>query len=630
MEYFEEYIYVKFEKVLEFKKRFFIMCLGLIFIYVLDPYVAINISTLIETILIFTIMFIATTIFKFSNKNIFKVIILLLLIVALLKFYTLTYLVLGVYEDTMIEYVKIKSVYISLILESIYSLFLIVSMKRKEIIKMWKIYFVIFIGIICLLVDDIYMFWGGALFLILVILLEIRDIELVKNKFLNHIKILLITNLLLIILDFFTFISGFVWILLITDILKIASYGLIYISVSEMLISKPYNFLNNKMTCRNNKISILNERMEESNREFKKFNTEIRSKETYFKDFLENVPTSMIILNKNNFRVFTTNKEFIKEIGVSEKRKIINKNIFNLIEVKNKEKFLLTKSGVASLEINGEKIFWEIEILAETKDDLIISLKNITEFKKSEKIREDLNKENLEEQIKNDFLSSISHDLKTPINVIYTSSQLQSKILESYDFEKIDYYNQVNKENCMILMRLANNLIDSSKIDCNYLKPNLQINNIVVLIEEAIYKLSEYIKDKNLEYIFDTNEEEIYIKCDQEFIQRIVINLISNSIKHTKEGGITINVKGGKNKVWIEFCDTGEGMDEEFLENACLRYYKGDKNGHGIKNKSTGIGLYIVKNLVELQKGKMKISSIKNVGTNVRIEFNREKIQGEL
>ncbi len=626
MEYFEEYIYLKLDKVLEFKNRFLIMCLCLVFIYLLNPYVALNISTLIETILIFTIMFVVTTIFKFSDKNIFKVIILLLLIIALLKFYTLIYLVLGHYKDNMIEYVKLKSVAISLILESIYSLFLVVSFKRREFIKKWKIFSIILIGLVCLFIRDIYMFWGASIFFIIIILLEIKDIKLVKNKFLNHVKILLLTNLLLIILDFLTFTSGFTWILLITDILKIGSYYLIYISTSEMLIRRPYKFLNNKMIHRNNKISILSERMEESNREFKKFNMEIRSKETYFKDFLENLPTSIIILNKSNFRIFTTNKEFVKEMRVSDKRKIINKNIFDLVEVKNKEKFLLTKSGVASLKINDYEIFWDIEILAETRDKLIISLKNITEFKKSEKIRADLNKETLEEQIKNDFLSSISHDLKTPINVIYTSSQLQRKMLDSSDFEKIDYYNQVNKENCMILMRLANNLIDSSKIDYNYLKPNLQIYNIVALIEEFIDKLSEYIKDKNLGYVFDTNEEELYVKCDYEFIQRIVINLISNSIKHTEYGGIAVNIKGNKSKVIIEFSDTGEGMDEEFLKNACLRYYKGNKSNSGIKNKSTGIGLYIVKNLVELQNGKMKISSIKQVGTNIRIEFNREKI----
>ena len=174
-------------------------------------------------------------------------------------------------------------------------------------------------------------------------------------------------------------------------------------------------------------------------------------------------------------------------------------------------------------------------------------------------------------------------------------------------------------------MRLANNLIDSSKIDYDYLKPNFKIYNIVTLIEDSIGNLSEYIKEKKLTYIFDTNEEEVYVKCDQEFIQRIVLNLISNSIKHTIEGGIGIEIKASKNKVVISFTDTGEGMDNDFLERAFLRYSKGNKNKKGLKNKSTGIGLYIVKNLVELQNGTIKINSIKDTGTNIKLEFNREK-----
>ncbi|MBS5922597.1 MAG: HAMP domain-containing histidine kinase, partial [Clostridium perfringens] len=272
---------------------------------------------------------------------------------------------------------------------------------------------------------------------------------------------------------------------------------------------------------------------------------------------------------------------------------------------------------------NGIENFWELHILLNTKGCLIIAMKNVTELKYSEKIKDNLRKKTLEEQIKNDFLSSISHDLKTPINVIYSSAQVQEKFYSEQYIEKVNYYNQVNKENCITLMRLANNLIDSSKIDYDYLKPNFKTYNIVTLIEDSIGMLAEYIKEKNLTYVFDTNEEEVYVKCDQEFIQRIVLNLISNSIKHTSEGGIGVEINAKKSKVMISFTDTGEGMDKEFLKRAFLRYSKGNKRG--IKNKSTGIGLYIVKNLVELQNGTIKINSIKDTGTNIRLEFNREK-----
>ena len=363
--------------------------------------------------------------------------------------------------------------------------------------------------------------------------------------------------------------------------------------------------------------------MEESNNEFKEFKEKLKDNETYFKNFINNAPMSIVILNNHNHRIFSINKQFSNELNLKNNRQVINRNLFKIINIENKDEFLITKKGEASYSSGKIDIFWKLNILLQTKDYLIISMKNITEFKFSEKIKFDLGKRKLSEKIKNDFLSCISHDLKTPINVIYSSVQVQEKFYVDENINKIGLYNQVNKENCITLMRLANNLIDSSKIDYDYLKPNFKVYNIVTLVEDSILNLAEYIKEKKLTYIFDTDEEELYVKCDQEFIQRIILNLISNSIKYTKRGGIRVQIKSNRNKVIIDFTDTGEGMDKDFIEKAFLRYSKGNKKG--IKNKSTGIGLYIVKSLVELQNGTIYINSIKDAGTNVRLEFSREK-----
>ncbi|EOU1949091.1 HAMP domain-containing histidine kinase, partial [Clostridium perfringens] len=428
------------------------------------------------------------------------------------------------------------------------------------------------------------------------------------------------------VLDILSYSLGLESLILLGDILKISIYLIIYVWISEMLITKPYKTLHEDIIDKNKKLKILNKKMEESNNEFKEFKKKLRDNEIYFRNFLNNAPMSIAILNNDNHRIFAVNKRFSHELNLKSNREVINKNLFKIINIENKEEFLRTKKGEASFVTSGIEVFWELDILLQSKGYLIISMKNITELKFSEKIKDNLRKRTLSEQIKNDFLSSISHDLKTPINVIYSSVQVQEKFYSNENIKKVDYYNQVNKENCMTLLRLANNLIDSSKIDYDYLKPNFKIYNIVTLIEDSIGNLAEYIKEKNLTYVFDTNEEEVYVNCDQEFIQRIILNLISNSIKHTREGGIGVEIKAKKSKVIISFTDTGEGMDKEFIEKAFLRYSKGNKKG--VKNKSTGIGLYIVKNLVELQNGTININSIKDTGTNIRLEFSREKSCG--
>lgn len=624
MEYIEnDYMYLKLSKVRKLISIFIWVTIILYTVYFFSPHIAINLSKGIETVLIFAITFIATTIFKFSNKKIFKLISICLLIVALLRFNTLIYLIASFEEKEILEYLTLKPISLCIVLESIYCFMVIAYVKAIDLNTKITVCFFTVISLISVFLDNIYVFWMFSILLFSIILYVLRDFKLCKNNALNHLKLLVLTNLVLIALDFLTYRLGLEIIILLNYIMKIWLYFLIYVWISDMLIRKPYETLNQDIIDENRKLEILNKRMEESNNEFKEFKKKLRDKENYFKNFLDNVPMSMVILNRNNYRVFTVNKRFMNELNLKNKRGIINKNLFKILNIQNKEEFLITKKCEASFVKCGIEVFFELDILLNSNDYLIISMKNVTELKYSEKIKDDLRKRTLGEQIKSDFLSSISHDLKTPINVIYSSVQVQEKFYSNQHIEKVDYYNQVNKENCMTLMRLANNLIDSSRINYDYLKPNLKTYNIVTLIEDSIGMLAEYIKEKNLTYVFDTNEEEVYVKCDQEFVQRIILNLISNSIKHTREGGIGVEIKAKKNKVLISFTDTGEGMDKEFLERAFLRYSKGNKKG--VKNKSTGIGLYIVKNLVELQNGTIKINSIKDTGTNIRLEFNREK-----
>lgn len=618
-----DYMYLKLSKVRILIDVFIWVAIILYTVYFLNPRTALYLSTIVETILVFAITFIATTVFKFSNKKIFKLISIYLLLVAILNFNTLVYLITLGGEKEIFQCLNFKPSAICIILESIYCFMITSHVKEIDLNIKVIVYFLTIISLVSIFFFDISVFWLLSTVLLLVILYVLRSFKLFKINLLNYLKLFVLINLALIILDFLSYILSLEAFILLGDILKISIYFIIYVWISDILIRKPYEILYEDIIDKNKKLKMLNKRMEESNNELKEFNKQLKDKESYFKNFLDNAPMSIVVVNNDNYRIFNTNKRFLYELNLKNKREIINKNLFKIIDIDNKYELLITKKGEASFVTSGIEVFWRLEILLQVNGYLIISMKNITELKCSEKIKDNLRKRTLEEQIKNDFLSSISHDLKTPINVIYSSVQVQEKFYSNQNIKKLDYYNQVNKENCMILMRLANNLIDSSKIDYDYLKPNVKIHNIVTLIEDSIGNLAEYIKEKNLTYVFDTNEEEVYVKCDQEFIQRISLNLISNSIKHTKEGGIGIEIKAKKSKVVISFTDTGEGMDKEFIEKALLRYSKGNKKE--VKNKSTGIGLYIVKNLVELQNGTININSIKDTGTNIRLEFNREK-----
>ena len=624
MEYIEnDYMYLKLSKIRNLVNIIIFIAIILYTVYFFNPRTALYLSTIIETILVFTITFIATTVFKFSNKKIFKLISMYLLLIAILKFISLVYLMFFFGEKEIIQCLNLKILAICNVLESIYCFMIIVYVKYVNLnMKLIVVFFTI-ISLVSICLFDVIVFGVISTVLLLLILYLLKDFKIFKNNLLNYLKLFIIINLSLVLIYALVYIFNLEALLLLIYILKILIYLIIYVWISEMLITKPYKILHQDIIDKNKKLKILNKKMEESNNEFKEFKEKLKDNETYFKNFINNAPMSIVILNNHNHRIFSINKQFSNELNLKNNRQVINRNLFKIINIENKDEFLITKKGEASYSSGKIDIFWQLNILLQTKDYLIISMKNITEFKFSEKIKFDLGKRKLSEKIKNDFLSSISHDLKTPINVIYSSVQVQEKFYVDENINKIGHYNQVNKENCITLMRLANNLIDSSKIDYDYLKPNFKVYNIVTLVEDSILNLAEYIKEKKLTYIFDTDEEELYVKCDQEFIQRIILNLISNSIKYTKRGGIRVQIKSNRNKVIIDFTDTGEGMDKDFIEKAFLRYSKGNKKG--IKNKSTGIGLYIVKSLVELQNGTIYINSIKDAGTNVRLEFSREK-----
>ena len=618
-----DYMYLKLSKVKNLINIILVIATILYIAYFFRPLTAFYLPIIIETILVFSITFIATTVFKFSNKKIFKLISMYLLLIAILKFISLVYLMFFFGEKEIIQCLNLKILAICNVLESIYCFMIIVYVKYVNLnMKLIVVFFTI-ISLVSICLFDVIVFGVISTVLLLLILYLLKDFKIFKNNLLNYLKLFIIINLSLVLIYALVYIFNLEALLLLIYVLKILIYLIIYVWISEMLITKPYKTLHQDIIDKNKKLKILNKKMEESNNEFKEFKEKLKDNETYFKNFINNAPMSIVILNNHNHRIFSINKQFSNELNLKNNRQVINRNLFKIINIENKDEFLITKKGEASYSSGKIEIFWQLNILLQTKDYLIISMKNITEFKFSEKIKFDLGKRKLSEKIKNDFLSSISHDLKTPINVIYSSVQVQEKFYVDENINKIGHYNQVNKENCITLMRLANNLIDSSKIDYDYLKPNFKVYNIVTLVEDSILNLAEYIKEKKLTYIFDTDEEELYVKCDQEFIQRIILNLISNSIKYTKRGGIRVQIKSNRNKVIIDFTDTGEGMDKDFIEKAFLRYSKGNKKG--IKNKSTGIGLYIVKSLVELQNGTIYINSIKDAGTNVRLEFSREK-----
>jgi two-component system sensor histidine kinase ChiS len=227
------------------------------------------------------------------------------------------------------------------------------------------------------------------------------------------------------------------------------------------------------------------------------------------------------------------------------------------------------------------------------------------------------------DKLKTEFFTNLSHELRTPLNVITSTIQLLSSLDNSRTLgdERIKYYFSIMNQNSLRLLRLVNNLIDLTKVDGGYLSLNFKNGNIVYFIEEITQSVAEYINTKGISIIFDTEIEEKIIAYDEEKIERIILNLLSNAVKFTnKKGNIFVNIYDKDDFIEISIKDTGIGIPSDKLDYVFERFAQVDRSLRR-RSEGSGIGLSLVKSLVELHGGKISVKSEVDKGTEFIIEL---------
>jgi signal transduction histidine kinase len=256
----------------------------------------------------------------------------------------------------------------------------------------------------------------------------------------------------------------------------------------------------------------------------------------------------------------------------------------------------------------------------------IIHPYNISDKKESELLRKSLDekKQFIDEiveydKMKTEFFANISHELRTPLNVILGSVQLIEMYAGSNTYSnsqaKVVRNIAIMRQNCYRLLRLVNNLIDITKIDACAFEIHLKNRNIVSIVEEITLSVSEYVENKGISLVFDTDIEEKIIACDDEKIERIILNLLSNAVKFTPEGGsIHVNVYGRGNSLCIKVSDNGIGIPEDKQREIFQRFCQ-ISNILSRQHEESGIGLNLVKSLVEMHGGTISVESEFGKGT---------------
>lgn len=247
--------------------------------------------------------------------------------------------------------------------------------------------------------------------------------------------------------------------------------------------------------------------------------------------------------------------------------------------------------------------------------------KDVTErIKAEEELKRARLKAEESDRIKSNFLSMMSHEVRTPLNVILGFLDIIKSSINPEEFPEKQHVFSVIERNSKRLINLINDIIDISRIESNEMKLNFDIHSVDALIRRAILEFQDEANAKGLELKEELNLENVFIKVDDLRFNQIMSNLISNAIKFTSRGGVTISAEVKSNKVYISVKDTGIGIPKEYFPHL-FEFFRQAEEGYNRNFEGAGLGLAITKKLVTLMNGDIYVESELNKGSTFTVVF---------
>ena len=280
--------------------------------------------------------------------------------------------------------------------------------------------------------------------------------------------------------------------------------------------------------------------------------------------------------------------------------------------VKFTRKMIINKYGQ---KVNIECGAMLIEVNKRLK--IIGIVRDITEQVKTENIEREIEVKKKENKIKTEFFVNISHELKTPLNIISSSNQLlevmnKDHINKNPDSE-ISKAVEIVKKHTYLLMGLINNVMDLAKLESQFYESKVDYYNIVSVVEDVCEEFNKYVKVNNIEILFDTDEEERIANMDPNDIEKIVLTLLSMVIRYSYSGSmIYVDLSSVKDKTVITIKNEGGYNYNRYINDQ--------------ERRSLDIGITVAKSMIELYKGdiNIKTGSKKDIEINIEIETSKE------
>ena len=261
----------------------------------------------------------------------------------------------------------------------------------------------------------------------------------------------------------------------------------------------------------------------------------------------------------------------------------------------------------------------------------LLVFNDVTDQKKKElqaniELEDAYNKSQSASKAKTSFLFNMSHDIRTPMNAILGFADLIEKHLDEKD--KCKMYLQKLKSSSSFLLSLINNILDMARIESGQTEIVESVWDVNNFVSDLVSVFESSIKEKNLKFIkfMDIKHENVY--CDATRLRQIYLNIISNAVKYTPNGGeiklIIKEIESGKEgyaRFQTVVSDTGIGMSKEFLPHIFEEFSR-EKTTTESRVVGTGLGMPIVKTLVTLMHGTIEVESEQGVGTKFTVTLD--------
>lgn len=350
--------------------------------------------------------------------------------------------------------------------------------------------------------------------------------------------------------------------------------------------------------------------------DLKKEKTKIENDYIRTESVISNIASGVLTVDKNgNIIMADPNAQ---NITGAELKQIAGKKIFDIVNIE--EQIINIAEEIKSE--SDKKI--EPKVNLKGKDELINTIKKSTAVIKNEEgkivgtlsIPQDIAKLKEVEQLKNDFISTITHELRSPLTSIKMALDLLNR--ENLSANTKAMLNAAVR-NAERLNSIINDILDFSKLQSGKMVFNFDRENPNEIAQNAVDSMKAWANSKGLKLILNKLPDEHYIYVDRKRTEQILINLISNAIKFTPEGGtITVDVKREDDRIVFSVKDTGCGIkkeDQEKIFEKFVQAISGEKVG------GTGLGLAITKAMVIMQKGKISLESEVGKGSTFYVSF---------